>query len=217
MDSTVAIQIGLAAFGGYLLGSFPAGLVLSRAFGFGDIRKQGSGNIGATNVLRVTKRRDLTLATFVLDAGKAGIAAVLAGTVFGPALGPSAALVAAGAAFLGHLYPVWLGFEGGKGVATFFGTFFVVAWPVGVVAAITWIAIAYMFRFSSLAALVAVAVTPLAALAMPSPVGGPFPGAALLAVFMGVLIYWRHRGNIQRLLDGSEPRIGDKRETAPAP
>ena len=188
---------------GYLLGSAPFGLILTRLAGLGDIRKIGSGNIGATNVLR-TGRKDLALATLLLDAGKAGIAALIAGAVFSPTAG----LLAGAAAFVGHLYPVWLGFRGGKGVATFFGTLIAVAWPIGLLSGLTWIVSAALFRISSLSALLAVLAAPiLALLADRNGTGGHI---ALLATSMGALIYWRHRSNIARLVNGEEPKIGAK-------
>jgi glycerol-3-phosphate acyltransferase PlsY len=161
----------LAAVGGYLLGSIPFGLVLTKAAGLGDIRQIGSGNIGATNVLR-TGRKDLALATLVLDAAKAGIALLffkaLAGWTGGPTMGENTAyqvgLVAGAAAYMGHCYPVWLQFKGGKGVATFFGVLFAGPWPLGLIAGITWLAVATMFRFSSLAGLCAAAIAPVMAL-----------------------------------------------------
>lgn len=202
-----ALVVAIAAAGGYLLGSIPFGLVLTRLAGLGDIRTIGSGNIGATNVLR-TGRKDLALATLILDSGKAGAAALIAGTVFAPWVG----LIAGGAAFVGHLYPVWLGFKGGKGVATFFGTLLAAAWPVGLLAGATWLAVAGLMRISSLSALTAAALAPVYALAIGAfapglPAGGL---VAALCVFMGVLIFWRHRANITRLLKGEEPKIGAK-------
>ena len=197
MSSTLALV--LVAFGGYLLGSIPFGLVLVRLAGLGDIRAIGSGNIGATNVLR-TGRKDLAAATLILDAGKAGAAALVAGAL----AGPTAGLVAGGAAFLGHVYPVWLGFKGGKGVATYFGTLLAVAWPVGLIAGASWIVTAAAARISSLAALVSAAVAPVAGLAFGR------RDVALLALALGALLYWRHRANITRLLKGEEPRIGAK-------
>jgi glycerol-3-phosphate acyltransferase PlsY len=188
-----------AAAGGYLLGSIPFGLVLVRLAGLGDIRTIGSGNIGATNVLR-TGRKDLAAATLVLDAGKAGAAALVAGSMWGTTAG----LVAGGAAFVGHVFPVWLGFKGGKGVATFFGTLLAVAWPVGLIAGASWLLTAAAFRISSLGALVAAVVAPVAALALGR------PGVAALGLVLAALIYWRHRPNIARLLKGEEPKIGAK-------
>jgi glycerol-3-phosphate acyltransferase PlsY len=194
-----ALPLLLSAVGGYLLGSVPFGLVLVRLAGLGDIRAIGSGNIGATNVLR-TGRKDLAAATLILDAGKAGAAALVAHAL----AGPTAGLVAGGAAFLGHVYPVWLGFKGGKGVATYFGALLAVAWPVGLVSGASWILTAALFRFSSLGALVAAAVAPLAAL------GFGRRDVAALALALAALLYWRHRSNIARLLKGEEPRIGAK-------
>ncbi len=194
------IAITIAAIGGYFLGSIPFGLVLTRLAGLGDIREIGSNNIGATNVLR-TGRKDLAAATLVLDAAKAGIAALIFSALFGTAAG----LVAGGAAFLGHCYPVWLGFKGGKGVATFYGTLFAVAWPVAILAALTWIGMALMMRISSLSALVAAALSPLIAYAFGR------PDVAILCIFLALLVFWRHRPNISRLLAGEEPVIGAKK------
>ncbi|MEM6746514.1 MAG: glycerol-3-phosphate 1-O-acyltransferase PlsY [Pseudomonadota bacterium] len=185
----------------YLLGAIPFGLVIVRLAGLGDIRAIGSGNIGATNVLR-TGRKDLAAATFALDSGKGAIAVWLASAMTG---GDVTAMALAGAsAFLGHLFPVFLGFKGGKGVATYFGTLLAL-WPVGlVVAAVAWLGVAFTLRYSSLAALVAAAVTPIAFV-----VAGKT--ALFLAVlFMTVLIFVRHQQNIARLLDGSEPKIGNR-------
>ncbi|MEE2525124.1 glycerol-3-phosphate 1-O-acyltransferase PlsY [Hyphobacterium sp. HN65] len=193
------ISIIIAVIGGYLLGSIPFGLVLTRMAGLGDIREIGSKNIGATNVLR-TGRKDLAAATLILDAAKAGIAALIFAALFNPTAG----LVAGGAAFLGHCFPVWLKFKGGKGVATFYGTLFAVAWPVGILAALTWIGMALLLRISSLSALVAAALAPLIAYLF------DMPGVALLCLFLAALIFWRHRANIQRLMSGEEPRIGAK-------
>ncbi len=190
---------------GYLLGSIPFGVIVTRAAGVGDVRNIGSGNIGATNVLR-TGRRDLALITLVADAGKAMLAVVILRAIYGE----DAGAVAGAAAFTGHLFPVWLGFKGGKGVATFFGVMLTINWEIGVIAAALWILTAAIFRISSLAALVAVALTPLSMLALGQPVS--FLAAAL---FMGVLIYVRHDANIRRLLAGQEPRIGAKSAAAP--
>jgi glycerol-3-phosphate acyltransferase PlsY len=204
----------LAAVGGYLLGSIPFGLVLTRAAGLGDIRQIGSGNIGATNVLR-TGRRDLALATLLLDAAKAGLALLifkgLANWLGGETLGEDAAyqvgLVAGAAAFIGHCYPVWLGFKGGKGVATFFGVLFAGPWPVGMIAGVTWLAVATMFRISSLAALCAAAISPLMAW-----VAGFSWEEIVFTFVLAALVFWRHRANIARLRAGTEPRIGAKKE-----
>jgi glycerol-3-phosphate acyltransferase PlsY len=199
--------IGGALVGGYLLGSIPFGVIATKLGGAGDLRSIGSGNIGATNVLR-TGRKDLALITLLGDGGKGALAVLLAwlatrdGTVEQQAVLTS---LAAGAAFLGHLFPVWLRFKGGKGVATFFGTLLAAAWPVGLAAAATWLIMAFLFRISSLAALVAVALAPLAALLLGRPTA-----VALLALFMALLILVRHAENIRRLLKGQEPRIGAK-------
>ncbi|WP_421935742.1 glycerol-3-phosphate 1-O-acyltransferase PlsY [Phenylobacterium sp.] len=206
MTSTMLFTIAIV--GGYLLGSIPFGVIATRLGGAGDLRSIGSGNIGATNVLR-TGRRDLALITLLGDGGKGAVAVLLAwlatrdGTVEQQAVVTS---LAAGAAFLGHLFPVWLGFKGGKGVATFFGTLLAAAWPVGVLAGATWLIVAFLFRMSSLAALVAVALAPAIALLIGRP-----PAIALLALFMGLLIYIRHSDNIRRILKGEEPRIGAKK------
>jgi glycerol-3-phosphate acyltransferase PlsY len=186
---------------GYLLGSVPFGLVVTYLGGAGDIRSVGSGNIGATNVLR-TGRKGLALLTLIGDGGK-GIAAVLLARHF---LGDTAAALAGGAAFLGHLFPVWLKFKGGKGVATFFGVMLSAAWPVGIMAALTWLAVAALMRMSSLAALTTVALAPAYALATDQP-----PAITGLALFMAVLVFIRHRENIARLRVGTEPRIGAKK------
>ncbi|MGF1543377.1 MAG: glycerol-3-phosphate 1-O-acyltransferase PlsY [Parvularculaceae bacterium] len=190
---------------GYLLGSIPFGLVITRFAGLGDIRAIGSGNIGATNVLR-TGRKDLALATLVLDGGKGAIAVVAASAV-----GLSAEFAGA-AAFLGHCFPVWLRFKGGKGVATFLGTLIALWPPAGVVACAVWLAVARVFRFSSLAALVAASAAPFVLFAMGR------PGTALAAAFMTAIIFVRHRSNVDRLIRGAEPKIGAKKtDSAPAP
>ena len=200
----------IAAVGGYLFGSVPFGLVITKAAGLGDIRTIGSGNIGATNVLR-TGRKDLALATLLLDAGKAGIALILArwiasSTDYAVEIG----LIAGAAAFIGHCFPVWLGFKGGKGVATFFGVLCAGIWPIGFIAGVTWLAIATIFRYSSLAALCAAAVAPLAALV------AQFSWSEVIFTFvLAILIFWRHSANIARLRAGTEPRIGDKKDAPP--
>lgn len=201
----------LAAIGGYLLGSIPFGLVITRAAGLGDIRAIGSGNIGATNVLR-TGRKDLALATLLLDAGKAAIALLIARALttnspFQIEIG----LTAGAAAFVGHCYPVWLGFKGGKGVATYFGLLLFGMPPLGVVIGVVWIAVAMMFRFSSLAALVSVSAAPLLAI-----VGGYAPAEVFFLLALALLVFWTHRANIARLRAGTEPRIGGKKAEASA-
>jgi glycerol-3-phosphate acyltransferase PlsY len=201
--------LALAAVGGYLLGSIPFGVILTRLATGEDVRSIGSGNIGATNVLR-TGRKDLALATLILDAGKGAAAFLLAQALF-PGV-PAIAAIAGGAAFLGHLFPVWLGFKGGKGVATFFGLLIAAAWPLGLMAAATWLLVAVLFRMSSLAALVAAVAAPLLAL-LPLPLMGlPASGPVLaLSVATAILIWLRHHENIARILKGTEPRIGAKK------
>jgi glycerol-3-phosphate acyltransferase PlsY len=196
-----------AALGGYLLGSIPFGVLLTRAAGAGDVRKIGSGNIGATNVLR-TGRKDLALATLILDAGKGAAALLIARAITG---NDAVAAIAGGAAFLGHLYPVWLGFRGGKGVATFFGLMLAAAWPLGLVAAAVWLLTAAVFRVSSLSALVATLVTPVLALMPIAVLSLPTSNSVfLLALAAMALIWLRHFDNIIRLIKGKEPRIGAK-------
>lgn len=191
MDALLATLLGL------LLGSIPFGLLLTRAAGLGDIRRIGSGNIGATNVLR-TGRKGLAAATLVLDALKGTLAVLLAAVWFDlPA-------VAAVAAVLGHCHSVWLGGKGGKGVATALGVFLGLAWPVFVTAALAWLAGARLSRRSSVGALSAMAVAPLAGLLLTTPANA----VALLAI--AVYVAWRHRENIARLRTGSEPRIGER-------
>ena len=207
-----AAVLALMAVGGYLLGSIPFGVILTRLGGAGDVRSIGSGNIGATNVLR-TGRKDLAIATLLLDAGKGAAALLLAKALMGGA-SPNAEIagaVAGGAAFLGHLFPVWLKFKGGKGVATFFGLMLAAWWPLGLVAAAMWLLTAVLLRMSSLAALVASAATPLVALMPIAALKLPAPlPIVVLAAFTAVLIWVRHHENIARLLKGVEPRIGAK-------
>ena len=192
----------LPLLGGYLLGSIPFGLVLTRFAGLGDIRKLGSGNIGATNVLR-TGNKPLALAVLVLDSGK-GAAAVLLAAQFNE----YAALVAGFGAVLGHLFPIWLGFKGGKGVATTMGTLLALAWPVGLIACAVWLAVALVFRISSAAALTAIATTPIAAVLM------AHPALAVVALLIAALVWYKHAANIGRLLNGTEPRISLGRTSA---
>ncbi|MGR3484468.1 MAG: glycerol-3-phosphate 1-O-acyltransferase PlsY [Paracoccaceae bacterium] len=182
---------------GYLLGSVPFGIVLSRLFGLPDPRTVGSGNIGATNVLR-SGHRGAAAGTLILDALKGGLA-VLAARL---AAGEDAAQVAGLMAFIGHCFPVWLGFRGGKGVATYLGTLTFWAWPVGLGAIVTWLAVAALFRISSAAAIVAAVTGPLWALYMGVPEG------VMLTIAMGLVVLWRHRENIARIVAGREPRIG---------
>jgi glycerol-3-phosphate acyltransferase PlsY len=193
--------------GGYLLGSIPFGVLISARAGLGDLRKIGSGNIGATNVLR-TGRKDLALFTLLGDGGKGAVAVLIAYALWGQ----DAGALAGAAAFVGHIFPVWLKFKGGKGVATFFGVLLAVAWPVGVICAAAWLIVAAVLRYSSLGALTAAALAPLVAVGAQQP-----RSVAALALFMAVLIYVRHRENIQRLMAGQETRIGAKKAADPAP
>ena len=212
----------LALLGGYLLGSIPFGLLLTQAAGLGDVRNIGSGNIGATNVLR-TGRKDLALLTLLLDGGKGAAAVGLTWWALHEATDGVKTLqaIAGGGAFLGHLFPVWLKFRGGKGVATFFGVLLAVAWPVGLAAGAIWILMAAIFRWSSLAALTAAALAPWLPLVMSRAfldepiIAEPVP-VMWLAVFMAVLIFVRHRANITRLRRGEEPRIGGSKGAAAA-
>jgi acyl phosphate:glycerol-3-phosphate acyltransferase len=184
---------------GYLCGSVPFGLLLTRLAGTSDIRAIGSGNIGATNVLR-TGRKDLAALTLLLDLLK-GTAAVLVAARFAPVY---PALLAALGAFLGHLYPVWIKFRGGKGVATFLGCLLATSWQAAVAFGIVWLAIAYFTRYSSAAALTASALAPVALLALGK------TGAALAFGLMAILLWERHRANIARLAAGTESRIGSR-------
>jgi glycerol-3-phosphate acyltransferase PlsY len=191
-------SLAAAALLAYLLGSIPFGLVLTRVAGLGDLRRIGSGNIGATNVLR-TGNKALAALTLLLDGGK-GAAAVLIARSFGP----DAALVAGVAAVLGHLFPVWLGFRGGKGMATGLGVWLALAWPVGLAACATWLVVAALTRYSSLAALIAIACAPLYALWLAD------RERAALGLLLAILIVLRHHENIRRLVSGREPKIGQR-------
>jgi glycerol-3-phosphate acyltransferase PlsY len=183
---------------GYVFGSIPFGLILTRLAGKGDVRKIGSGNIGATNVLR-TGNRWLAALTLVFDCLKATAAIVLAQLMFGPETG----VFAASGALFGHLYPVWLGFRGGKGVATFLGILIALLWPAALVYAAVWIFLLVTLRISSLAGMTAAVTAPIVALALHSSYTSLFLGFALL-------VLWKHRTNILRLRRGTEPRIGSK-------
>jgi glycerol-3-phosphate acyltransferase PlsY len=200
--STALLYVAVLAFG-YLLGSIPFGVILTRSAGAGDVRTIGSGNIGATNVLR-TGRKGLAAATLLGDMLKGTLAA---GT-FVHGVEPPFALIAGFGAFIGHLYPVWLKFKGGKGVATYLGVLLALSWPIALVFCAIWLVIAALTRYSSLAALVASAVTPV----------GLWLNAqrpeALLFLLLTILLWLRHRENIARLISGTEGKIGNK---APAP
>jgi glycerol-3-phosphate acyltransferase PlsY len=185
---------------GYLLGSIPFGVILTRMGGAGDLRTIGSGNIGATNVLR-TGRKGLAAATLLLDGAKGWVAVVLCEHLW-PGTGP----IAAGAAFIGHLYPVWLKFRGGKGVATLMGIVLALHWPSALVYAVLWLGLLATLRISSVAGMVAAVSAPVSAALF-----GRFDIVFLLGG-LAVLVLWKHRENIDRLLSGTEPRIGRKRE-----
>jgi glycerol-3-phosphate acyltransferase PlsY len=214
MPAAISWSLGwpylLAAFAlAYLLGSVPFGLVLTKLAGLGDIRNIGSGNIGATNVLR-TGRKGLAAATLLLDGGKGVVAVLVAGL-----WGPDAALMAGYGALLGHLFPVWLKFKGGKGVATTLGVLLAIDFPVGVAACLTWLIVAAVTRYSSLAALLSIAAAPLYALYLPLlwATGAVSIGNTQVAVFaaiLAVLVWIKHHSNIRRLLSGTETKIGHR-------
>ena len=196
---SVELQLGLALVIGYLCGSVPFGVILTWIAGAGDLRAIGSGNIGATNVLR-TGRKGLAAATLLGDLLKGTVAVLIAKNY----LGPDAALLAAVAAFLGHLFPVWLNFKGGKGVATFLGVALALCWPAALGFAIVWLAMARLFRYSSLSALIASVISPMIA---------AYSGDLRISSVLGLLtvtLWLTHRANIARLLAGTEGRIGAK-------
>ncbi len=200
-DLTYIWPYWAAAALGYLLGSIPFGLVLTRLAGLGDIRAIGSGNIGATNVLR-TGNKGLAALTLLLDGGKGAAAAVL-----GAMYGPDMTILAGGGAFVGHLFPVWLRFRGGKGMATFLGVMLAVNWLAGVLCCLTWLVVAALLRYSSLASLAAAAAAPALAWWL-----GNWQ-IMELAAFMAILVFVRHHQNIRRLFSGTEPKIGAKKKT----
>jgi acyl phosphate:glycerol-3-phosphate acyltransferase len=195
-----ALILAALILGGYLLGSIPFGVILTRLFGAGDLRQIGSGNIGATNVLR-TGRKGLAAATLILDGAKGAVAALLAAR-FVPQLGDSGMMLAGAAAFIGHCYPIWLRFKGGKGVATLLGLSFTLAWPIGLAFALSWLAAVLVTRISSLGGLIGSIAAPVTALAI-----GEYGFVTGLAALV-VLVFWRHRENLARLRAGTEPRIG---------
>lgn len=197
--NSLPVLLGVALVA-YLLGAIPFGIVMARLFGLGDLRSIGSGNIGATNVLR-TGNKLAAFLTLVLDAGKGGIAVLIARA----ALGDDAAQVAGLAAFTGHIFPVYLGFRGGKGVATFLGTLLALAWPVGLAACASWLVVAALTRYSSLAALMSAALTPVWLIFL------HWGDLFFLVIVLTILIYIRHWGNIARLRAGTETKIGDKK------
>ncbi|VVT07221.1 Glycerol-3-phosphate acyltransferase [Roseovarius sp. EC-HK134] len=184
---------------GYLLGSIPFGMVLARVMGLGNLREIGSGNIGATNVLRTGNKTAAAL-TLLLDGGKGAVAVLLARAM----AGEDAAQLAALSAFLGHCYPVWIGFRGGKGVATFLGIFLALAWPVGLACCATWLVTALVTRVSSKAAIMA------AALSTGWMVVLGYGTGMVLAFVLSLMVFWRHRDNIARIKAGTEPKIGQK-------
>ncbi len=201
MISTLILMAGPFLMG-YLMGSIPFGLLLTRAAGLGDIRSVGSGNIGATNVLR-TGRKGLAAATLLFDALK-GVAAVL----IADQVGQLPAVAAAAGAVLGHMFPVWLGFKGGKGVATTLGIMWGLSWPVGAIACAAWLLMAAVFRYSSLAALLSVVIAAIASWFLTD------PRAAMLLTLVVPLVWVRHHENIARLLNGTEPKIGHAKKHA---
>ncbi|MEL7031495.1 MAG: glycerol-3-phosphate 1-O-acyltransferase PlsY [Pseudomonadota bacterium] len=190
-----------ATLGGYLLGSIPFGLLITRVAGLGDIRQIGSGNIGATNVLR-TGRKDLAFATLLLDSFKAGLAVLIFSTLAGER---NIGLIAGACAFLGHCYPIWLGFKGGKGVATYAGLLAFASPLALAVGAPIWLSLFAITRISSFAALVAAALVPVGAYLL-----GETHFAAFILLALSVLVFWTHRANIKRLLAGTEPKFGSK-------
>ncbi|MGM4917619.1 glycerol-3-phosphate 1-O-acyltransferase PlsY [Tardiphaga robiniae] len=194
----IVLYIFAAALG-YFLGSVPFGLVLTKLAGTQDIRTIGSGNIGATNVLR-TGRKGLAAATLLLDALKGTVAVIIAGSVGGPV----PAMIAGLFAFLGHLFPVWLGFKGGKGVAVYIGIMFGLYWPAAIVFCLAWLACAFTSRYSSFSALTASAITPIFLW------WAKAPQLAVLATALTLLLWFMHRENIKRLLNGTEGKIGAK-------
>jgi glycerol-3-phosphate acyltransferase PlsY len=183
----------------YIIGSIPFGLILARVMGLGNLRDIGSGNIGATNVLRTGSKKAAAL-TLLLDGGKGAVVVLLA-RAYADA---DAAQIAAFAVMIGHCFPVWLKFRGGKGVATFLGLLYALAWPIGIAACLSWLVTALVFRFSSLAALIAAASTMVWAVVLGE------PQIFMLCAFLTALIFWRHAGNIRRLVDGTEGKIGKK-------
>jgi acyl phosphate:glycerol-3-phosphate acyltransferase len=198
--TTDPMMLALVALLAYALGSIPFGIVITRAFGLGDLRQIGSGNIGATNVLR-TGNRPAAAATLILDAAKGGIAVLIARAIFGE----DAAQLAGLAAFLGHLFPIWLGFKGGKGVATFLGILLALAWPVGLAACATWAVAAAITRMSSAAALCAAGLSGLWLFFF------NHGTMILLVLILTILVYIRHAANIARIKAGTEPKIGAKK------
>lgn len=204
---TSPVILFITAVLGYLLGSISFGVVMARLFGLGDLTKIGSGNIGATNVLRTGNKTAAAL-TLLLDAAKGGVAVIIAGRVTG---GQDAAQLAGFAAFLGHLYPVWLGFKGGKGVSTFLGTLLVLQWPLGLTACALWLIAALLTRMSSAGSLTAAITAPIAAWLM------GYSNTIVLTLALAVIVIWRHRANIARIAQGTESKIGQSKQAGPQP
>ena len=202
MTAVIASIHFIAIFCGYVFGSIPFGLVVTRIFGQGDIRKIGSGNIGATNVLR-TGSKLLALSTLLLDSGKGAVPALILG-----AIDPLAGIIGGGFAVIGHNYPIWLKFNGGKGVATTMGVLTAIAWPVGIAVCATWVLTAFLFRISSLAALVALSMSPIYSWWMSDDLE-----VAALATLLAILSMLRHRENIVRLMKGQETKFGNKKKS----
>ena len=198
IDIAVRLALSAAALG-YLLGSIPFGLILARIGGAGDLRSVGSGNIGATTVLR-TGRKGLAAATLLCDLGKGAAAVCLARLLW-----PGSETAGAAGAVIGHCYPIWLRLRGGKGVATMLGVSFGLAWPIGLSCAVVWLAVFYATRISSLGGMSAAVAAPIAAMAL-----GNWPYAQVLAP-LAVLVIWLHKANIARLRAGTEPRVGRSR------
>jgi glycerol-3-phosphate acyltransferase PlsY len=204
MDN-IGIVLLIAFAIGYLLGSIPFGLLLTKAAGLSDVRKIGSGNIGATNVLR-TGHKGLAAATLVLDMVKGTVAVLLVERLIGAPAGYAivSTLAAGFGAFVGHVFPIWLGFKGGKGVATYIGVLIAMSWPAAMVFCAIWLTVATLTRYSSLSALLAAAATPAVLIGL-----GEWPAAMLFAL-LTLLLLWTHQANIRRLLTGEEPKIGAK-------
>ena len=198
IENTLMILLLWAALG-YLIGSIPFGVVVARLMGLGNLRDIGSGNIGATNVLR-TGSKPAAAATLILDGAKGAVALLLARQL----AGEDAAQIAALAAMIGHCYPVWLKFKGGKGVATFLGILLALAWPAGIAACLTWLLAAAITRMSSMGGLVAAAASSILVVLT------GYGNAYLLCVVLTIIIVWRHRANIARIKAGTEPKIGQK-------
>lgn len=198
IETATSLLIFWAVFG-YLLGSVPFGMVVARAMGLGNLREIGSGNIGATNVLRTGSKRAAAM-TLILDGGKGAAAALLARAI----TGEDAAQLAGLLAFLGHCFPVWLSFRGGKGVATFLGLMLALAWPVGIACCLSWLVMAAASRISSMAAITAAALSTIWIMVL------GYGDMFSLGVVLTLLVFWRHAGNIRRIRAGTEPKIGQK-------